>query len=336
MQPEANSRPKLPTGTPGPHLSANYYGLIGHSAAMLRIYERIERFARSPIPVLILGETGTGKERVAAAFRQVSGGPGPFVTVNCGALPEGVLASELFGHERGAFTGASRRHRGLLAQADGGILFLDEIGELPLAAQVKLFRAMDTGEYRPVGSERTFYSRFRLIAATNRDLDSLVEQKLFREELLQRLGMARIALPPLRERLEDLPALAEEFLRCYRVATGSGPTRLTPGALRVLRSHTWPGNVRALRNVIEAAAGTATGSTIEAAHLIEFFPHAQSTNAGSSRIPTLAEAVRRAEWETIQAALRSTGGHRERAARLLGIGVATLRRHLGKGPPAQR
>ncbi|HEX2190788.1 MAG TPA: sigma 54-interacting transcriptional regulator [Longimicrobiaceae bacterium] len=312
-------------GPPAPR--HDFHGMIGRSPAMRAVYERIERFSALPIPVLVLGETGTGKEMVAQAIRELSGADRRYVPVNCAAIAKDLFESELFGHEPGAFTGAIRRHAGILAQADGGILFLDEVGELPLATQAKLLRVLESGEYRPVGGEQARRASFRLVAATNQDLALRVEQGTFRLDLLHRLGAARIVVPPLRERAEDVPAMAEEFLRRIREARGWGPAWFSPEAAALLRGAGWGGNVRELRNVVEAAAAVAPAGCIEADHLREFLPGAGGP-AAPGALPTLAEILRTAERSAIQEALRRAEGNRDRAAALLGVSVATLYRRL--------
>jgi len=307
------------------------HGMLGRTPAMRSVSYRIERFARLPIPVLILGESGTGKELAARAISRIVGSEKPFVVVSCAAIPPTLIESELFGHERGAFTGAVRRHTGLLAQADGGILFLDEVAELPLHAQAKLLRAIETQEYRLVGGEVTQRSRFRVIAATHRDIDAMVRKGEFRDDLVHRLGAARIVIPPLRERLDDLPLLAERFLCSFREAKGDeGPVRLTRPALELLRRAEWPGNVRQLRNVIEAAAAMAAGNAVEPQHLAEFLVKSDRQTLQDGSVPTLADAVRRAEHETIRRALERAEGDRALAARWLGISLATLYRKVAQ------
>ncbi|MET0398235.1 MAG: sigma-54 dependent transcriptional regulator [Longimicrobiaceae bacterium] len=307
---------------------SDFHGMIGRSPAMRAVYDRIERFSTLPIPVLVLGETGTGKEMVAQAIRQVSGASRRYVPVNCAAIAKDLFESELFGHEAGAFTGATRRHAGILAQADGGILFLDEIGELPLATQAKLLRVLESGEYRPVGGEQTRRADFRLVAATNQDLALQVEQGRFRLDLLHRLGAARIVVPPLRERTEDIQPMAEEFLRRIRESRGWGAAWFSPEALARLRTAHWGGNVRELRNVVEAAAAVSTESCIEAHHLHEFLPSRTGRTGAANTLPTLAETLRAAEQTAIREALRHAEGNRDRAAALLGVSVATLYRRL--------
>lgn len=306
------------------------YGMVGRSPAMRRVYRRIEQLARLPIPVLILGESGTGKELVARAIWRISAPERPFVVVSCAAIPATLIESELFGHERGAFTGAVRRHVGLLAQADGGILFLDEIAELPLHAQAKLLRAIETHEYRLVGGEVRQRSQFRVIAATHRDLKAMVSSGRFRDDLLHRLGAARIVLPPLRERLEDLPMLVSHFLRSVEHANEhrSGVS-LSEQALDLLRGADWPGNVRQLRNVIEAGVAMSASGVIEPGHLSEFLKGDGRELSTDQRCPlSLAEALASAEAAAIDRALQDAKGDRVLAARSLGISPATLYRKL--------
>ncbi len=309
-------------------------GIVGHSPAMQWVIERIRRFAPSPIPVLILGESGTGKDIVAEAIWRVSGGAGPFTPVSCAAIPATLIESELFGHERGAFTGAGPAQDGLLAQADGGTLFLDEIAEIPFHAQPKLLRAIETREYRRVGGQRTRRSTFRVLAATHRDVDQMVERGEFRHDLLFRLGAARIEIPPLRDRPEDIPSLARHFLRLHQLTTkGERLLEVSAEALRVLQSWPWPGNVRELRNVIEAAASVCDGPVVEPEDLVEFLRPGAGLEQANSSLGTyllpLAEVRARTEARVIQAALRVTNGNREAAAEILGVSRATLFRKLG-------
>lgn len=313
----------------------DYYGMIGRTPAMLVLYERLERFARAQIPLLIRGETGTGKEMVAQAVREIACCERRYVALNCAAIPKTLLESELFGHEQGAFTGATRRHVGILSQVDGGILFLDEIAELPLPTQAKLLRALETGEFRPVGGEQTRRVRFRLLAATNQDLDSLVARKRFRLDLLHRLGAARVTVPPLRERRGDIPLLAEAFLDRFQRSHGRGRRRITKEAISLLSEEALPGNVRELKNVVEAAAAISTRECVGVKEIIEFLPgRASQADVEPEDFPTLAETQRRAEREAIRAALRQARGNRDRAATLLGISVATLYRRLAESGEA--
>ena len=312
-------------GRPGvPPESAQLGLLLGGSAVMRQLRDQIRRVARSPVPVLILGETGTGKELCAEAIGLLSGRT-PFVSVNCAAFAEGLIESELFGHERGAFTGAIRNHTGVIARSNGGVLFLDELAELPSHLQAKLLRALESGEYRPLGSSGTFRSTFRILAATSGDFDGLL-----RADLLYRLGAIRLALPPLRNRIEDVPVLAETFLRRYLERAMAGPARIAPEATAFLMQQPWPGNVRQLRNVVEAAAAMAgADEAIGLLHVVEVVAPGACGSVSGSGLPTLAEVRCRAERDAILAALTRAQGNRARAAKLLRISEATLYRKLG-------
>jgi DNA-binding NtrC family response regulator len=298
--------------------------------------DQICRLAKSPVPVLILGETGTGKELCAEALAVLSGRT-PFVPVNCAAFPEGLAESELFGHERGAFTGAIRAHTGVIALANGGVLFLDELAELPTAVQAKLLRTLESGEYRALGSTKTMRSEFRILAATSGDVDRIIGSGRLRMDLLHRLGAARVALPALRERLEDIPLLAEAFLRRYLERATVGPIRVSADACAVLMQHDWPGNLRQLRNVVEAAAAVAgTEEEIGVMHVVQFLPVVEKSQGASEGLPTLAQARAQAETRLIYEALSRTRGNREQAAKLLRVSEATLYRKLGRGGSQER
>lgn len=320
---------------------ASFYELVGGSSSMRLVYEQMRCLANSDIPVLILGETGTGKELAARALHRAGGPDRPFIVVNCPAIPRDLFESHLFGHERGAFTGATQRHVGLVARAHGGILFLDEIAELPHEAQAKLLRVIDSGEYQRVGGEKVERSQFRLLAATNQDLEARVERGFFRQDLLHRLGAMRIVMPPLREHREDIAALAEHFLQKLGDLNGSRRMpRLSPEALRLIESLPLPGNVRELSHLIEAAAATVQGTRIEVEDIA-----AIATRAGNSRKARGTEGDRQAplsnvlgaaEAEALTDALQQSGGNRKEAAKLLGISRSTLYRKLdllnGDGP----
>ncbi|MCP3142831.1 sigma-54-dependent transcriptional regulator [Pyxidicoccus xibeiensis] len=238
-------------------------GMVGTCAAMREVFERIRKVAPSPATVLVLGESGTGKELVARAIHaQSPRTDGPLVAVNCAAIPEGLLESELFGHEKGAFTGAQAAHAGLVEAAHGGTLFLDEIGELPAAAQARLLRMLQDGEVRRVGSTRPRKVDVRIVAATHRDLPRRVQEGAFRQDLYFRLRVVEIRLPPLRERGEDLPALAKYLLERACRKLGRTPATFSPEALLALTSHPWPGNVRELENAIERAVILADGPVV--------------------------------------------------------------------------
>lgn len=302
--------------------------LVGRSAAMQRIREQVERVAASHVPVLILGETGTGKELCAEALAMLSGRR-PFVALNCAAIPESLVEGQLFGYERGAFTGAFQRHPGLIAAAHGGTLFLDELVELPMTVQAKLLRTLESGEYVRLGSTVTLRSDFRIVAATSGDVDGLVAGGQLRAALVHRLGAFRLCLPPLRDRLEDIPLLAPAFLRGYRERAETGPLRLAPEACALLMQNDWPGNVRQLRNVVEAAAAMAGSELlIGMPHLLQFLAPFLKEAESSNGIHNLADVRRHAEKRAILDAIHGAGGNRERAAKLLGISPATLYRKL--------
>jgi DNA-binding NtrC family response regulator len=302
---------------------ARQHGLdrfIGRSRAMQAVLEQIRAVAESDTAVLLLGESGTGKELAARALHWH--GPrraGPFVAVNCAAMPEALLESELFGHEKGAFTGAHRKRPGLFAEAHGGTLFLDEVGDVPLALQGKLLRALQDKAVRPVGAERSVQLDLRFIAATNRDLAAYVHAGKFREDLYYRIAVIPIRLPALRERPEDIPLLAEHFLASAARRLGKAPTSFSPDAMQWLRGHRWPGNVRELENVVERAAALAPGPEIGVADLgIEF---ALTPGVPSTR-PTLDEVER----QYIRRVLTEVRGDKSAAARILGVSVRTLQR----------
>src|SRR5512135_3179025 len=240
------------------------HGIIGVSPAMRKIVEVIGQVAPTDLTVLITGESGVGKEIVAKAIHLASArGKKPLITVNCGAIPEGIIESELFGHERGSFTGASDQRKGYFELADGGTIFLDEIGELPLAAQVKFLRILENGEYQRVGSSLPRKVNVRVVAATNKDLELEMRQKRFRADLFYRLRSVNIFVPPLRDRVEDIAVLFQYFVDeiCERDGIKFGG--ISPDAMELLRSFNWPGNVRELRNVVESMLVLQKGRRIE-------------------------------------------------------------------------
>jgi DNA-binding NtrC family response regulator len=301
-------------------------GLIAQSPAMHAVLDLVERVAPTDATVLIQGESGTGKEVIAKAVHHASARAGrPFVAVNCGAVPETLLESELFGYVRGAFTGATVSKVGLFEEADGGTLFLDEIAEMPAALQVKLLRALQSGEVRRLGATQAATIDVRVLAATNGDLPTRIAQGSFREDLFYRLNVIQMVLPPLRDRREDIPALAEHFLA--RAAAKLGRTlRLSPGALERLLRYPWPGNVRELENAIERAAILARTETVEPDDLP---PHVSAgLQLGPSpalpRQITLADAERAHILQTLERFGRNHSG----AAEALGIGRTTLWRKL--------
>jgi DNA-binding NtrC family response regulator len=329
--------------------------LIGTSPAMTMVKRLGERAARSSIPILILGESGVGKELIARAVHGASDRAGkPFVAVNCGALPENLVESILFGHEKGSFTGATDKHLGKFQEASGGTLFLDEVGELPLDMQVKLLRALQEGEIDPVGSKRPVRVDVRIVSATNRDLAQQVAQGAFREDLYYRLNVFPIEAPSLRERREDIPALVEHFIRRFNVEEGKRVVGVTPETMALLAAQDWPGNVRQLENAVYRAIVLA-----DAPYLQPYDFPAISGLQAPIPAPTAAEPAKMApsamelieelhadapvrilderghlrtleeiERDLIQLAIEIYSGHMSEVARRLGIGRSTLYRKV--------
>jgi DNA-binding NtrC family response regulator len=301
---------------------------IGESAEFKRVIKAIERVAPSRSTVLVTGETGTGKEMVAKLLHARSPRRDrPFVTVECAALQESLLQSELFGHERGAFTGADRPKPGLFEVAHGGTVFLDEIGEVSQATQVKLLRVLDTSTFRHVGGTKEIHVEVRVVAATNRDLAAMVKSGHFREDLFYRLSTITIHMPPLRERPQDIRLLARHFVSLLNERFGAG-RRISVAALDRLSMHDWPGNVRELMHVIEAAMLEAEGPDITPEHVTA------ALRGAGARLPALARGDERlapladVERDHILRVLRQTGGHRGQTARVLGISERNLYRKL--------
>lgn len=288
--------------------------IIGESAALLAQLELVPRFAESGATVLISGESGTGKEVFARAMHYLSGrAGGPFVPVNCGALPEHLVESEIFGHKRGAFTGALADQAGLIQQAEGGTLFLDEIDALTRAAQVKLLRFLQDGEYRAVGAQELVRSDLRIIAATNANLNRLVGEGAFREDLFYRLNVLGLTLPPLRERRGDILLLAAHILEVKAAMAGTAPKKLSLAAVNRLFAHSWPGNVRELENVLTRAIVLCEGDRIEVRDLN--LPGNGTVEESESFQKTKARMVQRFEHDFLSTVLRAHDGNITRAAR---------------------
>jgi two-component system response regulator HydG len=296
--------------------------IVGRSPALQRVFEQVRALSDSDASVLLVGESGTGKELVARAIHHNSGRrDGPFVAVNCAAIPENLLESELFGHEKGAFTGADRKRRGLFAEANGGTLFLDEVGDLPLGLQAKLLRALQDKAVRPVGGSQDVQLDLRLLTATHRDLPAMVAEGRFREDLYYRLAVIPLRLPSLRERGEDIMLLATHFLERAAAASGKELKGFDEEATAWLLRHRWPGNVRELENMVERAATLAAGPRITLGDLHTEF---SAPAAGGGSWPTLGEL----EAQYIQRVLEETRGDKVAAARILGISVRTLQRRF--------
>ncbi len=297
------------------------HAIIGETAAMNALRAYLPKVARSQATVLVTGETGTGKERIAHAIHDLSPrSASRFVVVNCGALPDSLIESELFGHVRGAFTGAHTNARGKVADANGGTLFLDEIGELSLYAQAKLLRVLETHEVQPVGSTRAEKVDVRVIAATNRELEADVAAHRFRADLFYRLNVARLIIPPLRERQADIPLLAKHIITEFNLRDGLHVGLPVPALLDCLLAHTWPGNVRELRNLIECVFIDPPEGALSLEHL----PTAFQAVFGQYR------TTPRSERERMMAALQRSQGNKAEAAKELNCSRMTLYRKLAK------
>jgi two-component system, NtrC family, response regulator len=301
--------------------------MLGTSPQMQAAFALIRKVAGTNAPVLLLGESGTGKEMAAAAIhRRSARKSGPFVAINCNAIPENLLESELFGHEKGAFTGVHIQRKGMMETASGGTLFLDEIGELPPAIQVKLLRFLQEQRLQRVGGRQEIQIDTRLVAATNADLKQLIDDGKFREDLYFRLAVVTLRLLPLRERGEDVALLAREFLQRYAAQSGRTKLVLTPDALRAITRYSWPGNVRELQNRVKRAVIMTSGSRVTARDL-ELAP---DQDVASLSAPTLKQARENVEREMIQQALKRNAGKITSAAADLGISRPTLYELMGK------
>ena len=316
--------------------------LVGNSEAMTRLRAQIVRAAGSQLSVLVQGETGCGKDVVARGIHELSDrAAGPMVVVNCAAIPDTLLESELFGHVRGAFSGADQDKQGLLAQANGGTLFLDEIGDMPMGLQSKLLRVLESRQFRPLGAREEQHSDFRLVAATHQPLQAGIEDGSFRRDLFYRLSQFPLRVTPLRERPDDLEALSRHFIRLYTEREGSGPMGISSHALHLLAGYEFPGNVRELRNIIELAClQTPGGDDIqpEVLRLNDLFEEPHGWNAatsdagdcGSMDLPAMQEirdlkaATQAFEAAIIRERLRQYSGNRAQAAESLGLPKRTL------------
>ena len=297
--------------------------MVGESEAMQQVFTLVEMVADSDVTVLLTGESGTGKELVARAIHHKSPrADGPFITLNCGALPENLFESELFGYEKGAFTGAVSTKIGRFELADGGTLLLDEVGELSLKSQVDFLRVLETKEFRRLGGTKLIKVDTRIIAATNRNLDEAVKQGDFREDLYYRLNVVPIRLPPLRERAGDVPLLVDRYLAESSIQHHRGPKEVSREAMRLLRLYGWPGNVRQLRNLMERLVVTVKDATIQPWHLPEEIQ--ASKEDVRTMVITLGTSIQQIERQVIERTLKEVTNHRENAAKLLGISLRTL------------
>jgi PAS domain S-box-containing protein len=304
-----------------------FQGILGKSPAMLEVFELVSSAANSEAPVVIYGESGTGKELVAAAIHRL--GPrrkGPFIKVNCAALSESLLESELFGHVKGAFTDADRTRVGRFEAAHGGDIFLDEIGDLPLSTQVKLLRVLQEKEIEKVGDHRPIAIDVRILAATNKDLASLMAEERFREDLYYRIGVIPVHLPPLRERSEDIPLLVDAFINRIRLKTGKAITGISQEALEILMGYDWPGNVREMINVIEYVFVLCPEGEILSNQLPARLSGKTSSVGRKRHIAPQADVAN--ERRRLVEALTATGGNKSAAAKMLGISRVTLWKRL--------
>ncbi len=309
-------------------------GIIGHSPKLAEVIERVKLVAPSKATILIEGETGTGKELIAQAIHQASPrARAPFVPVHCAALPATLLESELFGHERGSFTGATERREGRFEAADGGTVFLDEIGEIGPEIQVKLLRFLETKSFERIGSSKTMTVDVRLVAATNRNLEQMVKEGKFREDLFFRLNVVRITTPPLRERTEDIPVLLEHFIKVYSKENGYEPVEIEPGAMKHLTAYPWPGNIRELRNFAENAVVLRRGGKLSEFDLEpKFRGEVAPPPAMVTATPANPYSVEDNEKRLLREALMKARGNRTKAAQLLGISRRTLHRKIAEWP----
>ncbi|NOJ26087.1 sigma-54 interaction domain-containing protein [Vibrio coralliilyticus] len=302
--------------------------LVGSSRPMHNLYRTLRRVAKTDANVLIIGESGAGKELVAQTIHLASDRKEqPFIAINCGAISPELVDSELFGHEKGAFTGANRTHQGVFKQAEGGTLFLDEITEMPIEHQVKLLRVLETGEYRPVGANTLCIANTRIIAATNRDPQVAVDDQFLREDLYFRLAHFPINIPPLRERGSDIVGLAKHFI-AHRNANDADPKAITTSALEKIAAHTWPGNVRELKHCIERAFILAD-DTIKNEHLIFDTPPLETGSTLEERVPA-GVALEKIEKAAIMNTLEENEGNKKETAEDLGISIKTLYNKLDK------
>jgi transcriptional regulator with PAS, ATPase and Fis domain len=299
-------------------LNDNYFGILGKTPAMQQLFEMIESVAQSDAPVMISGQSGTGKEMVARAVHWASPRKGqPFIKVNCAALNENLLESELFGHIKGAYTGADRNRIGRFEAADGGSIFLDEIGDIPLSTQVKLLRVLEEKEIERVGDHTSIKVDVRVITATNKNLEELIAQGRFREDLYFRVNVFPLGIPPLKDRMDDIPLIIQHFIAQHNLTSSKKIVAMSPEAVARLSAYSWPGNVRELRNAIEYALVLCPGGQIDVQHL----PHKVLSE---NICPPAPEPMPARERDELVKALQQVGGNQSAAARLLGVSRVTI------------
>lgn len=310
--------------------SANASGLVGSSQAMQSLWQTVQRVASSSTGrVLLLGESGTGKAVVARAIHEQSPrAEGAFVEINCAALPEQLIEAELFGAEKGAYTGAHQKRSGLVSLAHGGTLFLDEVGELPLSLQAKFLHFLENGDYRPVGATASHTADVRVVAATNRSLEEEVRAGRFREDLYFRLNVIELTIPPLRERGEDLQELLDRFIEAQAREEGCRPVTIPPETLERLQAYNWPGNVRELRNLVERLTILHPGQRIRPDQLPHEFHPVEDSTSDQATTTSLEQKLEHTERQMIRQALDQTGGHKGKAAEQLGMSRHAFKRRL--------
>lgn len=324
---------------------AEFSGLIGASAPMQRVFNKIKMYSASEAPVLVTGETGTGKEGVAGALHKLSSrSDKPFITMNCSAITETLFESELFGHEKGSFTGAIASHKGRFERANGGFLFLDEVGDLPLLSQAKLLRALETSQIERVGSEKSISVDVRIVAATNRDLEQDSHDKKFRADLFYRINALHIKLPPLRERTQDIPLLIEYFIAKLNKRYSRNVVCLTRDAMQLLKQYQWPGNIRELRNLMERLFAENQTDVIGLRALKEWYEERMAAAKNATDNPSYAHVTplpytkaiplglpqknEKPDFQMLKTAYEQSGGNVTKASKLLGIHKATFYRTL--------
>lgn len=304
-----------------------FEGIIGQCEQMQRVFETIRQVAPTNATVLFIGESGTGKELMARLLHRLSGREGPFMAISCGALPENLLESELFGHKKGAFSGATTDRIGRFQAAHGGTLFLDEVADIPVNVQAKLLRAIENREIVPLGTNEPVRVDVRLVAATNRDLQKLTEKGLFRRDLYFRLNVVQVELPPLRERRGDIQLLIKHFIREISSDYNRQPPSISHDALKILTLYQWPGNVRELRNCLESMIAVCRTNLLTKDHIPEYIIR-EIPRSGPDLSRLIGRTLAEIEREVIRATLRMVDGHRAKAAKILGIGERTLYRKI--------